>query len=163
MRKDTKLCLPAWECSGSRVGEPRLTPRLLPMQKSGEDPGCEAIASELIDRKSTWRAMLLLQSLTPMTRTLQSVTVAGMFALVPMVLLPRMRSETYVYFTTQVLQTCYGPCMPWTPCTCCLNLFWAMYSLLNIMKSVVASQNIFLGSPGRKLSFNWKLFCGAHA
>ena len=39
----------------------------------------------------------------------------------------------------------------------------AMYSLLNIIKSVVASRNIFLGSPGRKLSFNWKVFRGAHA
>ena len=92
--------------------------------------------------------MLLLQSLTPVTRTLQSVTVAGMFAIVPMVLLPRMRSETYVlHDPTQVPQTL------WTlhALESLYMLFQsvlAMYSSLNMMKLVVASQIIFLGSPG---------------
>ena len=72
-------------------------PSLSTRKKSGiyQCPGHKRW-TELIDRKSTRRAMLLLQSLTPMTRTLQSVTVAGIFALVTIVLLPRMRSETYV-------------------------------------------------------------------
>ena len=88
--------------------------------------------------------MQLLQSLTLMTRTLHSVTVAGMFATVPMVLLPKMRSET-LYFTTysssadSMDPACLGPLV---------HAVLAMYSLLNAMKSVVASQNIFLGGPG---------------
>ena len=83
--------------------------------------------------------MLLLQSLTPMTRTLQSVTVAGMFALVPMVLLPRMRSETYVLHDSSSADSL------WT-----LHALDPLYMLSQsvlgnvfIMKSVVASQNIF--------------------
>ena len=50
-----------------------------------------------------------------------------------------------MYFTTQVLQTL------WTlhasdPLYMLSQSVLAMYSLLNMMKSVVASQNIFLGS-----------------
>ena len=72
-----------------------------------------------------------------------------------------------MYFTTQVLQTLWilHALYPLYMLSQCVL---AMYLLLNMMKSVVASQNIFLGSPGviralRKLSFNWKLFRGAYA
>ena len=50
---------------------------------------------------------------------LHSVTVAGMFAIVPMVLLHRIRSENYVLHDLLI----YEPCMLWTPYTCCFNLF----------------------------------------
>ena len=45
--------------------------------------------------------MLLVQSLIPVTRALHSLTVAGMFAVVPM---PG-RGRKPMYFMTQVLQT----------------------------------------------------------
>ena len=87
-------------------------PSLSSWKKSGiyQCPGHKQW-TELIDRKLIWRAMLLVESLTPMTRTLQSVTVAGMFALVPMVLLPRMRSETYVLKFCRLTMdpACLGP------------------------------------------------------
>ena len=103
--------------------------------------------TELIDRKSTWWAMLLLQSLTPMTRTLHSVTVAGMFATVPMVLLHRIRSENYVLHDLLI----YEPCMLWTPYSCCFNLLWQCIHVSNMMKLVVASQNIFPGVLATKM------------
>ena len=59
-----------------------------------------------------------------MTRTLNFVTVAGMFAIVPTVLLPKMRSETYALHDLLKLCRLNGPCIPWTPCTCCFNLLW---------------------------------------
>ena len=78
-----------------------------------------------------------------MTRTLQYVTVAGMFAIVPMALLPRMRSETYILHDSSSADldsmdpAGLGPLVH-AVSICFGNVF--------IMKSVVASQNIFLGS-----------------
>ena len=108
--------------------------------------------------------MLLLQSLIPMTRTLDSVTVAGMFAIVPMVLFPRIRLETYVLHThsssvDSMDPACLGP-LAHAVSIC----FGSINSLLNMMKLAVASQNIFLGSPGVYTgTTNIKLFRGAHA
>ena len=85
-------------------------PSLSSLKKSGiyQCPGHKRW-TELIHRKS-WRAMLLLQSLTPMTRTRQSVTVAGMFAIVPMVLLPRMRSVLHDSSSADSVDpACLGP------------------------------------------------------
>ena len=80
--------------------------------------------TESIDHKSTWWAVLLLWSLIPMTRSLNSVSVAGMFAIVPMILLPKMRSETYALHDLLTHCRPNGPCVPWTPWTCCFNLLW---------------------------------------
>ena len=73
-----------------------------------------------------------------------------------------------MYFTTQVLETL------WTlhaldPLYMLSQSVLAMYSLLNLMKLVVASQNIFRGSPGvhtgttKTELINWKHFRGIHA
>ena len=95
--------------------------------------------SWLIDHKSTWWPMLLLQSLTPMTRTLHYVTVTRMFAMYPWYVFPIMRSETYVLEDLLKFWRLYAPCMPWTPLVVLFQSALAMYSFLNLMKSVVAS------------------------
>ena len=53
-----------------------------------------------------------------------------------------MRSENYVLEDLLKFQRLYGHCMPWTPLYMLFQSALAMYSLLNMIKSVLASQNI---------------------
>ena len=65
------------------------------------------------------------------------------------------RSKTYALEDLLKFWRLYGPCTPWTPFAHAVSI------CLNLMKSVVASQNIFLGRTGVYGCYkNWALHGG---
>ena len=107
--------------------------------------------------------LLLLQSLIPMTRTVHSDCGCNVCQSTHGTSPQDEVRNLCISRPTQVLQTL------WTlhaldPLHMLFQSALAMYSLLNMMKSVVASQNIFLGNLGICTgTTNIKLFRGVHA